>query len=90
MEASKDPTQTKIPEDFLRFDHCYMNLPVYAVEFLDAFIGLFHHANPKIWAGPDGRFKLPLIHVYGFTYHHDEKEAKTYFTQRIGKAMNYP
>ena len=50
VASSKDPKQTEIPEDFLRFDHCYMNLPVDAVEFLDAFIGLFKDANPLIWA----------------------------------------
>jgi tRNA (guanine37-N1)-methyltransferase len=40
------PDQLIIPKDFLRFDHCYMNLPVDAVEFLDVFIGLFKDANP--------------------------------------------
>jgi len=50
-----------------------MNLPVDAVEFLDAFIGLFKHANPKVWNDSEtGELKLPMIHVYGFTYHHDE------------------
>jgi tRNA (guanine37-N1)-methyltransferase len=88
--ASKDPTQTKIPENMLRFDHCYMNLPVDAVEFLDAFIGLFRDVNPKIWLDEHGNLRLPLIHVYGFTYHHEEAAAKAYFTERIGKAMQYP
>jgi len=41
IKKSNDPSQTEIPESFLRFDHVYMNLPVDAVEFLDAFIGLF-------------------------------------------------
>jgi len=86
VNASKDSSQTKIPEHMLRFDHCYMNLPVDAVEFLDAFIGLFKDANPKVWGDP---VKLPMIHVYGFTYHHEEGEAKKYFTERIGKAMSY-
>lgn len=72
VEKSNDSTQTEIPEDFLRFNHCYMNLPVDAVEFLDAFIGLFNSANPKIWSS-DGTsdpstFLLPMIHVYGFTF----------------------
>lgn len=71
----------------LRFDHCYMNLPVDAVEFLDAFIGLFRDANQEVWGNP---IKLPMVHVYGFTFHHEEAKAKEYFTERIGKAMNYP
>jgi tRNA (guanine37-N1)-methyltransferase len=73
VESSKDHKQAEIPEDFLRFDHCYMNLPVDAVEFLDAFIGLFKEANPLIWADKNtGELKLPMIHVYGFTFHHEE------------------
>jgi len=73
----------------LRFDHCYMNLPVDAVEFLDAFIGLFRDANVKVWGTPE-ELKLPLIHVYGFTFHQEEAQAKEYFVERIGKAMAYP
>ena len=91
VEASKDSKQTEIPEDFLRFDHCYMNLPVDAVEFLDAFIGLFKEANPLIWADKQsGEIKLPMIHVYGFTFEHEEAKAKEFFVERIGKAMQYP
>ena len=85
VAASKDPLQTAVPEDFLRFDHCYMNLPVDAVEFLDAFIGLFNEANPLIW-----KDHLPMIHVYGFSFHHDLDKAKEYFVERIGKAMHFP
>ena len=59
-----------IPKNSLKFDHCYMNLPVDAVEFLDVFIGLFKNANPKVWyADPNDpkTLQLPMIHVYGFT-----------------------
>lgn len=66
-----------------------MNLPVDAVEFLDAFIGLFNNANPKVWA-VDGTIKLPMIHVYGFTFHQEEDKARDYFVERVGKAMRYP
>lgn len=70
-----------------------MNLPVDAVEFLDAFIGLFDNANPKVWSqngssNPD-HFKLPMIHVYGFCQYSEIDKAKQYFAERIGKAMNY-
>jgi hypothetical protein len=64
-----------------------MNLPVDAVEFLDVFIGLFKDANEKVWAPDNGEIRLPMIHVYGFTFHHDESNAKKYFIERIGKAM---
>lgn len=30
-----------------------------------------------------------MIHVNGFTFEHDKAKALTYFTNRIGKAMNY-
>lgn len=68
-----------------------MNLPVDAVEFLDAFIGLFNHANYKIWSSNDSEdpktIFLPMIHVYGFTFFADKDKAKEYFVDRIGKAM---
>lgn len=49
VALSNDTDQTEVPKDFLKFDHCYMNLPVLAVEFLDVFIGLFRDANPEVW-----------------------------------------
>ncbi len=66
-----------------------MNLPVDAVEFLDAFIGLFNNCDPAIWE-VDGQITLPLIHVYGFTYEQTYEKAIAYFTERIGEAMKYP
>jgi hypothetical protein len=84
--------RTEIEEKSLKFDHCYMNLPVDAVEFLDAFIGLFVDANPKIWWENESDPKslmLPMIHVNGFTYEKDRESALKFFTERIGKAMKF-
>ena len=77
MLANGDPeTQSEakkqIPQEFLKFDHCFMNLPVDAVEFLDCFIGAFKNCDRKIWEKSDGTLDLPLIHVYGFTYENEK------------------
>jgi tRNA (guanine37-N1)-methyltransferase len=80
-----------VPRDFLRFDHCYMNLPVDAVEFLDCFIGVFKKADKEIWLRPgETEITLPLIHVYGFTFEPDREKALAFFVDRIGKAMGFP
>jgi len=72
--------------EFRKFDHCYMNLPVDAVEFLDVFRGLFREVkDDNVW----GDF-LPMIHVYGFTYEKTNEKALDYFVERIGKAMKFP
>ena len=78
-----------IPKEFLRFDHCFMNLPMDAVEFLDAFIGLYNNCDPEVWK-VDGKAQLPLIHVYGFTQEAEKPKAKTFFAKRIAQAMQYP
>jgi len=91
--AQSNAKEPEIPKDFLKFDHCYMNLPVDAVEFLDAFIGLFRDANPEVWykdPSDSATLMLPLIHVYGFTFEKEKEAALKYFVERIGKAMNYP
>ena len=67
-----------------------MNLPMLAVEFLDCFIGAFNKADKTIWQNAEGKFELPLIHVYGFTQEKEQDKAKTYFAERIAKAMRYP
>ena len=79
----------RVPKEYLKFQHCYMNLPMLAVEFLDCFIGSFNNADKTIWQNAEGKYELPLIHVYGFTQVKEEKGAKKYFTERIQKAMRY-
>ena len=67
---SKDKSSAKasIPKEYLKFHHCYMNLPMDAFEFLDCFVGAFKNADKAIWTNSEGKFELPLIHVYGFTF----------------------
>jgi hypothetical protein len=66
-----------------------MNLPVDAVEFCDVFIGLWNKCDPAVWQVQQ-EYRLPLIHVYGFTYEQTTDKALAYFTERIGSAMKYP
>lgn len=83
------PFKQTIPSNFLKFHHCMMNLPMDAVEFLDCFVGAFVKADENIWKGKDGKFDLPMIHVYGFTNEHTQEKALSYFVERIGKAMGF-
>ena len=48
---NEDQSEQKkaVPKEFLKFHHCYMNLPMDAVEFLDCFIGAFKKADKSIW-----------------------------------------
>lgn len=88
MLVDKDDTSAEklsVPKDFLRFDHCYMNLPVDAVEFLDCFIGAFNNSDKSIWLRPgETEITLPLIHVYGFTFEQEKDKALAFFVDRIG------
>jgi len=79
-KEDKSAEKLTVPRDFLRFDHCYMNLPVDAVEFLDCFIGAFRNADKEIWlrAG-ESEIVLPLIHVYGFTFEQERNKALAFF-----------
>ena len=77
-EVSRQKTQaaTKVFEEPASFDHYVMNLPATAVEFLDAFKGVYEDRAAEF--SPRTERKLPLIHVYLFQtkYQTEEQEAK--------------
>ena len=88
--SDQSSEKANIPKQFLKFHHCYMNLPMDAFEFLDCFVGAFRNADKEIWMNKDGQFELPLIHVYGFTTEKEPEAAKQFFIDRIRKAMRFP
>ncbi|KAJ2079796.1 tRNA(m(1)G37)methyltransferase [Coemansia sp. RSA 988] len=74
-----------IPITSKSFDHVVMNLPAIAIEFLDAFRGLFRHIageNDK-----DEPLNLPLIHVHCFT---KSEEPKKDILLRACRALGFP
>lgn len=52
------------------FDHFVMNLPGTAIEFLDAFVGVY--ADQESLFHPNTNRRLPMIHVYCFSSHSKE------------------
>jgi tRNA G37 N-methylase Trm5 len=66
--------------DIASIDHCIMNLPQNATEFLDAFIGvgdlykqgmneIVTNAHTGLVEDMDTSLPMPVIHVYGFSTH---------------------
>lgn len=69
-------------------DHYVMNLPATAIEFLDAFQGLY--TGKESLFAPHTSQPLPMIHVYCFSGHSDnEVDDHVDICQRISERIGY-
>lgn len=79
------------PEVFHRptvFQHYVMNLPGNAIEFLDAFVGVY--AGEEARFAPHTEQKLPTVHVYCFSGHsEDEHDDHVDICQRISERIGF-
>ncbi|KAL4810188.1 hypothetical protein BDV18DRAFT_150497 [Aspergillus unguis] len=71
------------------FDHYVMNLPGTALEFLDAFIGVYA-GHEEVFA-PHTSKPLPMVHVYCFSGHSEnEVDDHIDICKRMSERLDFP
>ncbi|KAL4974949.1 hypothetical protein BDW66DRAFT_160854 [Aspergillus desertorum] len=92
-DASGQTKETQPPpEVYTRpkvFHHYVMNLPGNALEFLDAFIGVY--AGREELFAPHTKEQLPMVHVYCFSGHSEnEVDDHIDICKRMSERLEYP